>query len=1732
MIKNVFDINHFNVFSDEENYYFFRALEDGDIKLIQNKTIVDEKGNLKKLVTDREVYGETIFKKSDALSLEQMVEHVKMNYNKHTNCISFSTNANVALDYGRNVFHDKYVMLKVPKDEAGKKLIFAGQYMLEQINQKLEDYYHSLKQNQKEDALVKYYFDFINNASNEEQLDKVRKMITRDYVNESDSIFVGGLDKITNSLNYGALNQEQNFLKNKIYLKMDIMNRHHPVLKKIGNRFLIHTIGNAFSSIEFIHYNDVEGGIKEVSPEIMDVLSLLQQLEETPLIKELKEEVIKKINEGVKMTTHFDLEQYDTNAFKKSLDLEKVYELTKGRMSYQKAITTYTKTYTLVKSKLRKEKSLSLLKEIINDRKYDAVIEKMREKTYGIESGLTNRISSKGNIRLSESVNLQIVESERYLLDYVNKMDISKLEDVLQNPFAELQSLIVSNYKEEQSFDAWFLNNLFGLIDWSYYNVQENLSESQKKLLLTNSFPKNSLGKIYHKLKEKKFDDKAIVNIFLMWIIRKMDKVDANNCVSLDELEEFFGCNKIKNTQIILKPYQREAIQNINEAYKYHDFTSVILPTGTGKSYVSLSEMHYMETEINKLDKNKHARMLYLAPNEYILNQLERIIALNYRSNYPFYYRDKEIVKSVFPNLTLCTYQYLNQGKGNSDIINNKYDFIVLDELHRAGASEWQKSIDKLLENQTAKVLGMTATPERDTDKRDMTEIFAKKYGYTEEEILAERHLSYNMDLLDAIERGIIHNPKVINCEYSLIKDGSLDELELKIDDIIDESKKKSKKSEYERIRKEINEADGIDKILNENLSLDGKYIVFIPVARKKNGVYTNTESGKELTETQAQSMIKAYQNLMNQLLFSGQYLKKHHKPLQNIYHKINQKEVLSKEELNYLNEEKENILLLVKLHINNMPNALQTFANDMALAIINYMNWTPLIDTKIASILKNKLKDEIETYCMLSDNSQKQNAKNLANFNSSKSSKKKFMFVIDMLNEGVHIEQIDGIIWFRPLNEDSKILFLQQLGRCISAICEDNKERIPLVIDLVNNTLKFNFLRDLEPEKDDLSRLKSIATWIRHFNKMPDIRVSDQKESNMAIFLRKIKRQYSKFIDDTKLEIQTVKRKQIIEQIIQVGSEFDLWNYEFPKEDNDYVQKKMDSSEDLFSKLSITGVLRSLYNLYRETDDLINANKAIILKEIAVYLQNQPNKITNYSAIDERLNSTGGKISVYLNNNRKKIIEQLNENENAKYICDYFGWLNEQISMDDILKEITEYLQNQTKPITNFRIIEERLKITGGRIGIYLSNNKAKIVEMAKENENAKYICHYFSWLEKKADVKDILEEITEYLQNQTKPITSPRTIDDRLKTTGGKIGYYLDHNKEKIIEQAKENENAAYVCDYFGWLDKKASMDDILKEITEYLQNQTKPITSPRTIDDRLKITGSKMSIYLVNNKEKIIEQANENENAKYICHYFGWLDKKITMDDILKEIMEYLQNQPSPISSPDIIEDKLKTTGGKISNYLKRNKEKISELALQENEEAKFIYNYFGWFDKKIIVTIDVALKEIVDYLRSHPNKITNYHNISDRIQMKGGKIGKYLDSHKKEIIELALQENEEAKFICHYFGWLDKKASMDDILKEITEYLRNQLQQITDFRRIEYKLKTTGSKMGNYLAYNKKEIIELALQENEEAKFICNYFKVFQKDLYKRLDELANDNSHFQNAKNILEESRDKKDGRTI
>lgn len=140
-MEEIFDIEKFNVISDEENYYFLRSLELGDIEDLE-KNIIKDGEKYKRLRTDRERWEEKHkeeprWNADSTVTLEEMFNHIKMHYSLQTNCISLSSNANVARTYGET-FSDKYVMIKVPKKEMGEKVFHAGQYMLDEIEKKVE----------------------------------------------------------------------------------------------------------------------------------------------------------------------------------------------------------------------------------------------------------------------------------------------------------------------------------------------------------------------------------------------------------------------------------------------------------------------------------------------------------------------------------------------------------------------------------------------------------------------------------------------------------------------------------------------------------------------------------------------------------------------------------------------------------------------------------------------------------------------------------------------------------------------------------------------------------------------------------------------------------------------------------------------------------------------------------------------------------------------------------------------------------------------------------------------------------------------------------------------------------------------------------------------------------------------------------------------------------------------------------------------------------------------------------------------------------------------------------------------------------------------------------------------------------------------------------------------------------------------------------------------------------
>ena len=89
-MEELFDIEKFNVISDEKNYYFFRSLEPGDIKDLEEGNIKDENGNYIRLRTDRERWEETHdikprWNSESTVSLEEMYNHIKMHYSLETN---------------------------------------------------------------------------------------------------------------------------------------------------------------------------------------------------------------------------------------------------------------------------------------------------------------------------------------------------------------------------------------------------------------------------------------------------------------------------------------------------------------------------------------------------------------------------------------------------------------------------------------------------------------------------------------------------------------------------------------------------------------------------------------------------------------------------------------------------------------------------------------------------------------------------------------------------------------------------------------------------------------------------------------------------------------------------------------------------------------------------------------------------------------------------------------------------------------------------------------------------------------------------------------------------------------------------------------------------------------------------------------------------------------------------------------------------------------------------------------------------------------------------------------------------------------------------------------------------------------------------------------------------------------------------------------------------------------
>lgn len=241
--------------------------------------------------------------------------------------------------------------------------------------------------------------------------------------------------------------------------------------------------------------------------------------------------------------------------------------------------------------------------------------------------------------------------------------------------------------------------------------------------------------------------------------------------------------------------YQVEAYDAIQSSIKETGKAGVVLPTGTGKTYLALKLIE------DNLDKDQ---ILYVSPSPTINVQVRKKI----REIYP-----KEEAERILSKVKFVTYSGLDKRFKNDKFDMQEYnsDVIILDEVHRSGAEDWGKAVDYLLEtNSNAQVLGMTATPLR-SDGQNMIE---KRFG----------EVAYELKLSEAVARGILTIPTYISSRYIFEED--IQNLQEKIDSIEDENIKKEFQEKLDKAKKSVENANGIKEILGKHMK-DGKWLVF-----------------------------------------------------------------------------------------------------------------------------------------------------------------------------------------------------------------------------------------------------------------------------------------------------------------------------------------------------------------------------------------------------------------------------------------------------------------------------------------------------------------------------------------------------------------------------------------------------------------------------------------------------------------------------------------------------------------------------------------------------------------------------------------------------------------------------------------------------------------------------------------------------------------------------------------
>jgi len=216
--------------------------------------------------------------------------------------------------------------------------------------------------------------------------------------------------------------------------------------------------------------------------------------------------------------------------------------------------------------------------------------------------------------------------------------------------------------------------------------------------------------------------------------IKEYEKVfiESAEKKKMQKVIEGSGIYEINNVEEALKilpnKMQTEALDNLETLRNEKDKGLIVSATGTGKTYLSAFDVRNYSPK----------KMLFVVHREQILQKAKsdfKTILGGYDDEFGIV---SGTIRETNAKYLFATIQTISKDYMLEQFKPDEFDYIIIDEVHKAGASSYRKIIDYF---KPEFLMGMTATPER-TDSFNIYELFDFNVAY---EIRLQKALEEDM---------------------------------------------------------------------------------------------------------------------------------------------------------------------------------------------------------------------------------------------------------------------------------------------------------------------------------------------------------------------------------------------------------------------------------------------------------------------------------------------------------------------------------------------------------------------------------------------------------------------------------------------------------------------------------------------------------------------------------------------------------------------------------------------------------------------------------------------------------------------------------------------------------------------------------------------------------------------------------------------------------------------------